>query len=434
MKSGLLFLLCFVFSFQTVFYSSALSSSPLPEPTSENSSLVIYISAPENLSIYNAKATSLSVKWSPVSSAEEYTVILRNTKSGKTVKTKTTKKNSVKFTSLSSATLYSATVVSKLQGASSEESKAVSAMTTPPKIKTVKTSEVSENTISLYWSEFKKAEGYEIFGYDKKEEKFIKIGESKNPSFDISGLKKGRVYNFKIRSYIFSNKKRLYSDFSDIHTEITSCGKYPTTKAQAASIYNNAVNEAKGQKNISISHTKTLSAEAESCSYQALFRTVKNLASLYNGEVKNTHKITENTKNNSANDILYPFGKTSSLKGGNIESYSLKKLEDGDFRLTVKLKSDTVSYNGKKTTSLSNNAQVIKTKSIKKIKVKPLVIDTYEQLYQGATIKIRLSSKGKTEKIVIESPVSLNASCHVAQVKFSAKVNYLVKESFALTY
>ncbi len=80
------------------------------------------------------------------------------------------------------------------------------------------------NYIQISWNEQDNASGYQVWMYDNdfKEYSLVKtVKNGKTTSARITDLEKKTSYKFKVRSYIKSNGKNTYSDFSKVLTAKT---------------------------------------------------------------------------------------------------------------------------------------------------------------------------------------------------------------------
>ena len=73
------------------------------------------------------------------------------------------------------------------------------------------------NSVTIQWTAYSGAEGYEICRADKKKGKYKKIATVKGCSFKDKGNKKlGKKKYYKVRAYATVNSVKTYSGFSGI--------------------------------------------------------------------------------------------------------------------------------------------------------------------------------------------------------------------------
>lgn len=88
---------------------------------------------------------------------------------------------------------------------------------TPPAVpKSVKAKSAAYNKIQISWKKVKNASGYEIYQYNSKTKKYIKIGSTTKISYTKKGLTTGTVYKFKVRAYRKESGQTVRGKFSAV--------------------------------------------------------------------------------------------------------------------------------------------------------------------------------------------------------------------------
>lgn len=136
-------------------------------------------------------------------------------------------KKSVKaITSLLLAALFAAAPMAVPENSFPEISitaEAASKLSAPTNVK----AEATSDSVTLKWDSVKGADGYKVYIYDEKEEKFVKYKNTSSTSCKVTGLTKNKKYYFKIATLTQSGSKV---------TEHESTKKLSvTTKAKAKS-------------------------------------------------------------------------------------------------------------------------------------------------------------------------------------------------------
>jgi hypothetical protein len=88
--------------------------------------------------------------------------------------------------------------------------------TGPAKVKTLKLKAASK-AVTLKWSKAAGASGYEIYRFNTKTKKYVKIKTITSAStltYKNTKLKKGTAYKYKVRAYYTYNGKKYYGDYS----------------------------------------------------------------------------------------------------------------------------------------------------------------------------------------------------------------------------
>lgn len=433
-------IICLILCVFLVVSSSSLSFAVGETEKNETSSseAKINLNAVENVGVYYVTEDSLALKWQSEPSAQGYKVYLKNPKTKKVIKTLKTQKTSAVFSSLENGTLYEVCVKAITTDENSKMiyspvSESDFALTAPSAVKTIKTSQADENSISLYWSAAKGATHYQVWHYDFDKDEFVLCGVTDERSITIYNLESAKIHTFRIRATAQNGEKESVGEFSNYHTQMTQSSTYPTTKAQAAKIYNDAVNKAKERESCVVKYSKKVQTNPQSCSHRAIFSTVKNLASLYNGEVSKTYTFSSSKSTDTTlNSLVLPAGSTSKLRADDIASFTLKKGENA-YWLNITLKTEQTSYDGKTTQTPSHNSKVTKKVSVKKLSVSPIVIKNSTQTYDGTVMKAKIGLDGQLKKLYVTVPVTMNANCSVSTIEFETSLNYTISYNFVFS-
>lgn len=184
---------------------------PTPQPTAPG--------APGGLKATKNANTSISLSWSSVAQANGYIVSMydTNTKAWKDVSLVGGTSYQVK--GLKSATEYQFRVKayknhygSRITGA---DSSILKTATSPAKTK-LKVKKTGTSKVKLTWDKKAKADGFEISMRVGKKGKFKRIASKKKNvvSMTKKGMKKGKTYTFRLRSYKKVGSQKIYSAYT----------------------------------------------------------------------------------------------------------------------------------------------------------------------------------------------------------------------------
>lgn len=98
----------------------------------------------------------------------------------------------------------------------SEEEPQPPRITPPAAPKSVKARSAAYNKIKISWKKVKNASGYEIYQYNSKTKKYIRIGSTTKFSYTKNALKTGTVYKFKVRAYRKVSGQTVRGKFSSV--------------------------------------------------------------------------------------------------------------------------------------------------------------------------------------------------------------------------
>lgn len=168
--------------------------------------------------------STITVKWSkPAGAIYGYEVYMATSKSGKYTKIATINSGntiSYKKTKLSAGKVYYFKVRAFTKvGSSKKYGEYSKILSTSTKTKTPKISKLSagKRSITVKWNKISGATGYEVYMATSKSGKYTKIvniTKGSKISYKKTGLKKGKRYYFKVRTYKTVDGKKIYGDYS----------------------------------------------------------------------------------------------------------------------------------------------------------------------------------------------------------------------------
>lgn len=189
-----------------------------PKPPSQEKPDLAAPGQPQKLKASAEKAKSLKLSWEKVKGAEGYMISRydRGKKQWKDIKTTTAA--TVLIRGLKPASVYQFRVraFTESQGIRKEGApgKALKAATAPVKTK-LKAKKAGAARVKLTWNRKAKADGFEIFmKTGKGKYKKISAKGKKAISMTKGGMKKGKKYTFRLRSYKKAGKRKSYSVYS----------------------------------------------------------------------------------------------------------------------------------------------------------------------------------------------------------------------------
>lgn len=99
----------------------------------------------------------------------------------------------------------------KSQGVTSN----ITVIVLPNKVKSIKQAAATKQSIKLSWKKQNGVSGYEVWMYDPDLEEFTKVKtvSSDFSSANITQLKKGTTYKFRVRGFVKSGSKKYYGEY-----------------------------------------------------------------------------------------------------------------------------------------------------------------------------------------------------------------------------
>lgn len=220
----------------TLVTALAITAMPVGTVTAEAASKPAQV---KNLKKTTVTSNSITVKFKKVKNIKGYQIRVYNTKN-KLVKSKTTKKTTYKITGLKASTKYKIKVraytVSNKKNVYGKNSKTLTvktSATTVGKVKNLKSTDETHDSITLSWSKVKNATGYQVkvctFDVVNNKYDIIKTKNTSKNTLTITGLYPSSVYTVTICAYVKVNNNTTYGD--------TSKTQVYTTNADLAKLY-----------------------------------------------------------------------------------------------------------------------------------------------------------------------------------------------------
>lgn len=391
----------------------------------------------ENLSLVESLRGGVTLSWDKIDDAYAYNIFVK-TQGDKAFKYCLTVKSNKVFVNIDNEGKLKFKVrafcYDSGEAVFSEFSDSVGGLTKPGSVSKLYTSEIGNNSITLYWSKATGATGYRVYIYDKLKEKFTLYKSTSRTIITVDSLKKDTLYTFKVLSYKEIDGSTVFGDYSEEYKEYTyNSGALPHTKAQAAQYYNSHINKLKEEKNMTVKYKKSIETQYISCSRKNLAASVKNTLNLFEGTLSETYKYVDGENaTKSANKLIEPYNKNAGLERDDIKKYAAKK--DGDsIILTVTLKSENKLYNKGKKMLKSYYDSVLSLPNYKSLKTAPFVIESADSYYNGGTLSIKVTDKAVTS-FKVDTAVLSNIGFSVSDIKGNAIIAYELKESYKVAY
>ncbi|MBR2315346.1 MAG: DUF4474 domain-containing protein [Clostridia bacterium] len=180
----------------------------------------------KNLKVKETTTSTVTLSWSKVSGAKSYRIYRYDSKKDEWVYVKKTSKTSTKVSDLSSAKTYKFRVrVYNDKNNTGSYSSSVKAVTKPKKVSSLSYDSLSTTSATLKWSKVSRATGYRVYQYDYAAKKWNRIKETSSTSLNVSDLKSGETYKYKVRAYYKSGDTTKYGSYSSTLTVIAKPSK-----------------------------------------------------------------------------------------------------------------------------------------------------------------------------------------------------------------
>lgn len=385
-----------------------------------------------SLSFVKSAVTSVTLSWDAVDDAYGYRIFY-SIDGGKTYRySSMTRSNKVTVHNLRSQYEYKFKVLAfKYVGGEAvfgDFSEAVTAYTIPATVEKIYTKSISDSSVTLAWNKCKGATGYKVFVFDGEKYNYYKATEKNTVT--VEGLQKNTWYSFKIQSCNKRESGIAYGAYSEVYSESTDCaGSPPQTKAQAAQLYNNLINELKSRQKLKLKYKKTVETEFISCSKQNLSNTVKNTLNLFSGTLSKTYTFKNGTDGTTTPmKLLEPCGKNAGLLRENINKFTVKEEKN---TLTVKIQMKSYEKSSASQTGAFSFSGFLSVPDYAKLNTKPLKIGETKSYYDNGFITMKLTD-GKLTAVKIEAAAIADIAFSVSTVKANALIGYGITQTYVI--
>lgn len=179
--------------------------------------------SPTNVSAESKTTTSAVISWTGAKNVTGYNIYRSTSKTGTFKKVGTTTTLSYTDKGLTKGKTYYYKVESYVSSdgkqISSVQTSAVSVTATAPAPGSITVKKAKSGAAKITWGKSTGASGYEVYMATSKNGKYTKIStisKASTLSTTKTGLKSGKTYYFKVRSYTTVNGKKIYSDYTAV--------------------------------------------------------------------------------------------------------------------------------------------------------------------------------------------------------------------------
>lgn len=182
------------------------------------------LTAPKTVKTAISSGNSIKITWSKVTGANGYQIYRATSSKGtyQLVNTASAGKYSYTNTKLTPGKTYYYKVrayktsgKSKLYGA---YSKVLSGKIVPGAVGKLEGTSTTYESADLTWKTVKYVSGYEVYMADSSSGNYVFVQQTKENSYNESGLEPGNNYYFKVRGFISNGSSKVYGNFSPVTT------------------------------------------------------------------------------------------------------------------------------------------------------------------------------------------------------------------------
>ncbi len=289
-------------------------------------------SAVSGIKATSVSESSVSISWDKVTGATGYKIYLYDEAANVYTYKWATSALQAEIKGLEPAKEYSFAVKAYTRNYyssadSASYSKAVTAKTLPGSVSEIIADKklVYPDKLTLSWNEVAGADGYNLYIYSKTEKDYVLYKATADLMAEISGLRPGTDYRFRIRTY--SGEDKTEGAFSKTFTFTTD--RLPATAQQAAEGFLEALSATK-KLDSSFTVYTVFSTEAFYGENEKTESVIDSLDFRKTNTFIFENGIAEKDGLNiTADDVIHPYGKESSLTWSDIDRESVGYYQSG---------------------------------------------------------------------------------------------------------
>lgn len=210
----------------------------------------------------------------------------------------------------------------------------------------------------------------------------------------------------------------------------------PSTPEEVVARYNELINTAKKEQNITVHKVGNVALECTDCSVGILKGGVNTILKAFMKPYDDTYTISggADSEGKSANDVILPQGREASLKAEGVSTATATASGDG-YVINLTLKSESSTYDGTTTISPANHESAMVPLNLATLELPAgATISKADMTYPGASIEATVDGSGKLTKVVLALPMEGSGTGSLKSASLSIGVKGQLDETYEFTY
>lgn len=210
----------------------------------------------------------------------------------------------------------------------------------------------------------------------------------------------------------------------------------PSTPEEVVAKYNEVINNAKKEQNLTIHKTQNITLECTDCSLSMLTGAVTSLLGTFMKPVDETYTISGgvDSQGKTTNDFILPQGREATLTADGVETATATASGDG-YVINLKFKSETSTFDGTNTVNPVYHESAMIPLNLATLELPAgASISEASMSYPGATIEATVNGDGKLTKVVLDLPMEGSGSGGYRSATLSVGVKGAMAETYELSY
>ena len=202
--------------------------------------------------------------------------------------------------------------------------------------------------------------------------------------------------------------------------------------------YNEVINNAKKEQNVTIHKTSNTTMTLTDCSVSSLTNTINNALQGFMKPTDDTWTVSGGTDAESgktASDCITPGGRDVALPASAVASATATPEGDG-YTMTIKLVEEKSTFDGTNTTNPTGHESCLTPLNLATLDlpIPGAKIAEADMTYPGATLNVTVNGAGKVTKYVTDLPMSGSGTGKIAFASLTIVIEGSMNETYEFTY
>ncbi|MGN0467719.1 MAG: hypothetical protein ACI4GY_03215, partial [Acutalibacteraceae bacterium] len=215
----------------------------------------------------------------------------------------------------------------------------------------------------------------------------------------------------------------------------------PSTPEEIVAKYNEVVNAAKKEQNVTLHKVNNITLNCTDCSAASLTNTVNTALSALAKGSDHTYTVANGSATNEAgeaadlNGVISPSGRDSALTAGAVSSATAVAEGDG-YTMTIKLNAEKSTFDGTNTVNPEGHNSCLDPLNLATIEI-PIPgcsITNADMDYPGATLTATVNGAGKLTKLIVNLPMSGSGTGKILVTSLTVSIEGSMDDTYDFTY
>lgn len=307
---------------------------------------------------------------------------------------------------------------------------------TKPATPTAKAS-TTASSITLSWNKVS-ADGYRIYYKSGSSDWKVAVSTTAKTTHTFKNLPANKTYTFAVRPYIKTPEKVIWGGYKQFNATTKATLAVPSTKAELASAYNNAINEMRAYSGtVTVKQVSDIYVEVTDAgpATSIINDVVKDLVG---DTVTNTHTFKNGVDSEGGRLIekTVPYGRKATLRPAGIAAAAVTANVGGGYTMKFRLVEEKSYFNGNTTTMKTTyHNDVVDVLDFAGLDVgSSLKVTSAEAHYTGTVITAVVDVNGRLTGLNINMPFDSRVSLKMSGLSMLMNLDSRLNETYRFSY